>query len=87
MQQFMVVSTFREGVNMQEVLQHVEAEKAKVKELQGEGRLGGIRMAVPQRKVFLDVFADDEAGAGATVKDLPMAVFWDLEVYKLSGTA
>jgi muconolactone delta-isomerase len=87
MQQFMVVSTFREGVNMQEVLQHVEAEKAKVKELQDAGRLGEIRMAVPQRKVFLDVFADDEDGAGTTVKELPMAVFWDLEVYKLSGTA
>jgi len=87
MQQFMVVSTFRDGVNMQEVLQHVEAEKAKVKELQDEGRLGGIRMAVPQRKVFLDVFADDEDGACSTVQGLPMAMFWDLEVYKLSGTA
>lgn len=55
MTQFMVVSTFFEGVDMQEVLQVVEEEKAKVKELQEQGRLGQIRLAVPQGKVFLDV--------------------------------
>jgi muconolactone delta-isomerase len=87
MSQFMVVSTFHEGVDMKEVLQVVEEEKAKVKELQEQGRLGEIRLAVPQGKVFLDVFADDDAEALAIVEELPMARWWTLVAYKLSGTA
>ena len=87
MAQFMVVSTFFEGADMREVLQVVEEEKAKVKELQEQGRLGQIRLAVPQGKVFLDVFANDEDEAIATVKELPMARWWNLDAYTLSGTA
>jgi len=87
MTQFMVVSTFFEGVDMQEVLQVVEEEKAKVKELQEQGRLGQIRLAVPQGKVFLDVFANDEDEAKAIVRELPMARWWTLAAYTLSGTA
>lgn len=83
----MVVSTFFEGVDMREVLQVVEEEKAKVKELQEQGRLGQIRLAVPQGKVFQDVFANDEDEAIATVKELPMARWWNLDAYTLSGTA
>jgi muconolactone delta-isomerase len=84
---FMVVSTFKAGTDMSEVMTHVESEKAKVTELQAEGRLGSIRLAVPRGKVFLDVFATDEESTAATVRELPMAIFWDLEVYPLSGTA
>lgn len=87
MAQFMVVSTFFEGADLREVLQVVEEEKAKVKELQEQGRLGQIRLAVPQGKVFLDVFANDEDEAIATVKELPMARWWNLDAYTLSGTA
>lgn len=87
MAQFMVVSTFFEGADMREVLQVVEEEKAKVKELQEQGRLGQIRLAVPQGKVFQDVFANDEDEAIATVKELPMARWWNLDAYTLSGTA
>ena len=87
MNQYMVVSTFKADTVMSEVLQHVDAEKAKVAQLQEAGRLGSIRLAVPRGKVFLDVFAEDELGAAATVLELPMSVWWDLEVYPLSGTA
>ena len=87
MVQFMVVSTFHDGTNMAEVLEVVAEEKAKVIELQAAGHLGGLRLAVPQGKVFLDVFAEDEAGALDVVRELPMARWWDLVAYKLSGTA
>jgi muconolactone delta-isomerase len=87
MAQFMVVSTFVKGVDMKVVLKVVEEEKAKVIELQEQGRLGGIRLAVPQGKVFLDVFANDENDALATVRELPMARWWNLIAYTLSGTA
>ena len=87
MSQFMVVATFVPDTDMAEVMKVVEAEKAAVKELQAVNRLGSIRLAVPNKKVFLDVFADDESGAAATVRELPMATWWSLEVYPLSGTA
>lgn len=87
MGQFMVVSTFFQGVDMQEVLQVVEEEKAKVTELQEQGRLGEIRLAVPHGKVFLDVFAHDETEALSIVKELPMARWWDIIAYPLSGRA
>ncbi len=85
--QFMVVSTFFADVDMREVLEVVEEEKAKVKELQEQGRLGEIRLAVSQGKVFLDVFASDEAEAKDVVMELPMARWWNLDAYTLSGTA
>jgi len=87
MQQFMVVSTFLAGTDMSEVLQVVEQEKAKVAELQEAGMLGGLRLAVPKGKVFLDVFAEDEVQAESVVRQLPMAKWWSIEVFKLSGTA
>lgn len=85
--QFMVVSTFKPDTEMSEVLSVVEAEKAKVLELQQANRLGGLRLAVPQGKVFIDVFADTTEAAAETVRELPMSKWWDLEVYQLSGTA
>jgi len=87
MQQFMAVSTFLPGTEMPEVLKVVEEEKAKVAELQEQGKLGSLRLAVPQGKVFLDVFAEDEAQAEAVVNELPMAKWWSIEIFKLSGTA
>ncbi len=83
----MVVSTFKPFTDMKEVLEVVEEEKAKVLDLQNQGRIGSIRLAVPQGKVFLDVFAGDVAGAEAAVRELPMAKWWTLEVFPLSGTA
>jgi len=87
MPQFMAVSTFIDGANMAEVLKVVDEEKAKVSELQETGHLGSIRLAVPQGKVFLDVFADDAAAAKSVVEQLPMAKWWNIEIYTLSGTA
>ncbi|MFM7029730.1 MAG: muconolactone Delta-isomerase family protein [Micrococcales bacterium] len=87
MPQFMAVSTFIDGTNMAEVLKVVEEEKAKVSELQETGHLGAVRLAVPEGKVFLDVFSNDAAAAKSVVEELPMAKWWNIEVYALSGTA
>jgi muconolactone delta-isomerase len=84
---FMVVSTFKQGTDMAEVMTVVEQEKAKVKEIQDQGRIGSVRLAVPNGKVFLDVFANSAEEAKATVLELPMSKWWDLEVFPLSGTA
>lgn len=87
MSEFMVISTFKPGTNMSEVMAVVEEEKLKVIELQAAGRLGQIFLAVPQGKVFITLAADDSDTAEATVKELPMSAWWDLEVFTLSGKA
>ena len=83
---FMVICTFKQGTNMQEVFAVVAEEQSKVAELKAESRLGSVKMAVPNGKVFLEVFASDANHASDTVLELPMAKWWDLEVYPISGT-
>jgi hypothetical protein len=87
MNAFMVVSTFKPNTDMSEVMKVVEDEKAAVKVLQADGRLGQIFLAVPHGKVFIEAFGDDAATAEANVRELPMATWWDLQVYPLSGRA
>jgi muconolactone delta-isomerase len=83
----MVVSTFKPNTVMAEVMLVVEEEKATLKLLQDAGRIGSVFLAVPHGKVFLEVNAHDSAAADATVQELPMAAWWDLEVFPLSGKA
>lgn len=87
MSDFLVVSTFKADTVMPEVMKVVEEEKLKVKELQEAGRLSQIFLAVPQGKVFIELSAQDSEAAAATVRELPMAKWWDLEVFTLSGKA
>lgn len=87
MSEFMVISTFKPNTDMSAVMAVVEEEKLKVVELQKEGRLGQIFLAVPQGKVFITLAAEDARVAEATVKELPMSAWWDLEVFTLSGKA
>ena len=86
MQQFVVVNTFHEGIGMKDILKVVIAERVKVKGLQEQGHLGEVKLAVPQGKVFLDVFAASEEQARTIVQQLPMSKWWDIEIYTLSGT-
>ena len=87
MSEFMVVCTFRAGTDMSEVMKVVDEEKAKVAQLQGEGRLGQIFLAVPQGKVFITLSGESDEAAEAAVRELPMSAWWDLEVFPLSGRA
>ncbi len=87
MSEFMVISTFKPGTDMSDVMKVVEEEKLKVKELQAAGRMGQIFLAVPQGKVFINLDAEDAFAAEAAVKELPMSAWWDLEVFTLSGKA
>lgn len=88
MKPHMVVAKFTPGTSMSEVLEVVGAEQARVAELQAEGRLGALHLATAARQtVFLEIFASDPADAETTVRTLPMAKWWDLDVYPLNPPA
>lgn len=81
---FMVLATFTPDTVMDDVIAVVAEEQAQVKELTDEGRLGPIHISLARGAVFLEVFADDAAGAEATVRTLPMSRGWDLDTYALA---
>lgn len=81
----MVVSTFRPGTDMAEVMQVVAEEQAKVAELKAAGQIGAIYLSTVTRgTVFLEIFADDEDAAHAIVTSLPMAAWWDIDVFPIN---
>lgn len=88
MNPYMVVAAFKPGTEMNEVLKVVADEQARVGELQAEGKVRSIYLATAARQtVFLKVFASDHSDAEAIVQSLPMAKWWDLDIYPLNPPA
>lgn len=81
----MVICTFKDGTVMEEVFAVSAEEQVKVRQLQGEGHLGAVRLAIPRGKVFLEVFAADADTAMATVQELPIAKWWDIDLYPVTS--
>ncbi len=84
MNKFMVVCTFNPNTVWEEITAMVPEEMAAVKVLEAEGVLSAVRVSVARDKVFLEVSADDAAGAKATVQRLPMSKWWDLDPYQIA---
>lgn len=82
----MVVSTFRPGTDMAEVMTLVAEEQAKVVELKAAGTIGALYLSTATRgTVFLEIFADDANAARAAVVSLPMAKWWDIDVFPINA--
>ena len=83
---YMVVCTFKEGTVMADVYDVIAEEQAKATELQEAGKLGAIFLATLSRgTVFIETFATSDDEATAIVKSLPMALWWDIDVFPLSA--
>ena len=88
MDAFMVVATFKPGTAMEEVLAVVEAEQARVAELRAAGQIGEIYLAAAARQtVFLEAFGSDVDDVDAAVQTLPMARWWELDIFPLNAPA
>lgn len=86
MNKYMVVCTFKEGTVMSDVYDVIADEQAKAAELQSAGKIGPIHLATLSRgTVFIETFATSEEDATAIVQSLPMAVWWDIDVFPLSA--
>lgn len=82
-QTFIVIARFLPQTDMTEIRAHIPAERAQVAILKEAGRLGTVHLAMPRGTVFLEVFAEDAAAATVTVQTLPMARYWELDVYPI----
>jgi muconolactone delta-isomerase len=88
MKSYMVMATFRSGTSMDEVLAVVHEEQVRLSELQAQGKVGALYLATAVRQtVFLEVFASNPDDVEKTVATLPMAKWWDLDVYPLNPPA
>ena len=85
MEPFMAICTFKEGTAMEDVFAVVAEEQAQVKILETQGRIGSIHLSLARGTVFIEIFADHEGGAVATVHTLPMSKWWDIDVYPLAA--
>jgi hypothetical protein len=87
MHTFMVVATFKPETDMRDVFAVVNDELAQVEVLRAEARMGSIHISLARGTTFIEVFAPDEGSARATAEALPMARWWDLDVYPTAPPA
>ena len=86
MDKFMVVCVFKKGTVMSDVYDVIAEEQAKAAELQSAGKIGPIHLATISRgTVFIETFATSVDEATSIVESLPMAVWWDIDVFPLSA--
>lgn len=87
MDEFMVLCTFKPGTVMSEVFAVVAEEQAAVAAFTEQGRLGRIHLSLGKGTVFIEAFADSADAALGTVESLPMAKWWDIEVFPIAAPA
>ena len=86
MDKFMVVCTFKKGTEMSDVYAVIPQEQAKAAELQSAGKIGPIHLATISRgTVFIETFASSMEEATSIIQSLPMATWWDIDVFPLSA--
>ena len=87
MNSYMVVATFKDGVTQDDIRALIPAEQAQAKVLEEQGLLGFIKVAMPKRTVFLEVFGQDDQSVLETIKSLPFFSIWNIEVFPTSPPA
>ncbi len=83
----MVVATFKVGVTQEEIRALIPAEQAQAKLLEEQGLIGVIKVAMPKRTVFIEVFGRDDQSALEAIYSLPLAKLWDIELFPITPPA
>lgn len=81
---FMAVVSFSPERDLPQIMAVIPEEVAQVQRLTAEGRLGAVRVSASRGRVFLEVFAEDDIAARATVETLPMSKWWDIEIFPIT---
>lgn len=83
----MVIAKFKDDVTPDQIRELVPAEQEQAKNLDAQGLLGTIKVALPKRTVFLEVFAASESDALENLQTLPLAKLWTMEIYETTPPA
>ncbi len=83
----MVVATFKDGVTPEEIRALIPAEQTQAKLLEEQGLIGAIKVAMPKRTVFIEAFGQDDQSAIETIRSLPLATLWDIELFPTTPPA
>lgn len=78
---FVAVASFSPESDLPDMNAVVAEEVAHVGALTAEGRLGAVHISPTRGRVFVEVHSEDEAGARATVESLPMARWWEIDMF------
>lgn len=81
MSTFIAVASFSPETDLPLMNAVIAEEVAQVHRLTEEERLKAVHVSPLRGRVFLEVVADSEDEARATVETLPMAQWWDIEVF------
>jgi len=82
---FIVVASFSPETDLPQMNNVIAEEVSQVRALTAEGRLGAVHISPSRGRVFLEVPAEDDLSARATVETLPMAKWWTIDVYPTMG--
>lgn len=82
---FIAVASFSPETDLPLMSAVIGEEVALVRVLIAEGRLKAVHVSPTRGRVFLEVIAESEQEARATVESLPMAQWWDIDVYPTMG--
>ena len=82
---FMVIGQFNPETDLPQMNAVLDEEIAMVHTLKSAGRLGSVHISPARGRVFLEIIAEDASAAEATVHTLPMAKWWEIDVYPTVG--
>lgn len=78
---FIAVASFSPETDLPAMNAVIPQEVAQVRTLTEQGLLGAVHVSPARGRVFLEVSAADEGGARAIVETLPMAKWWDIDIF------
>lgn len=81
MSTFLVIATFSPETDLPQMNAVIADEVAQVEALRAAGRLGAVHLSPVRGAVFLEVLAEDQDAARSTVETLPMAPWWEIDIY------
>ena len=84
---YMAVARFRDGVTPEEIRALIPAEQARVATLAEQGAIGDIKVAMPKRTVFLELYGENEELVNANLNSLPLNALWDAELFETTPPA
>lgn len=87
MKNYIVMAKFKESATSDKISELIPLEQKLASALKDKGSIGGIRVAMPRKTVFIEAFGTDDKQVRADIETLPMAKLWNIEIYEVTPPA